>query len=105
MGTWGVEAFENDTACDWILEATPGEVLRIVSAVPYGVSRVDDASAVAMAAVALAVAAQDPNEARLLSRSEREWLARHSAALTRIAPNAVRLALRCLRDPQLCDLD
>jgi hypothetical protein len=100
MGVWGISAFENDDAMDWVgdlLESRDQTVLeRALEAVCSDVSGYIEApeGAVALAAaemVASALGAPGPN----LPSQVSDWMARHesciSAATVQMARQAVEL--------------
>ncbi|MGE0493073.1 MAG: DUF4259 domain-containing protein [Vulcanimicrobiota bacterium] len=99
MGTWGVHSFQNDSACDWVLDLEDSEGLPFVEETLREVIDCRDyleqptAARAVAAAEALACLKGNPPPADVLRESFIEWVNEHD---DQPEPGLVATALQAL---------
>ncbi len=102
MGTWGMGAFDNDDAADWLLDLTEADdASAVAEALETAVDKSGDdyleapEGVLAIAAAEL-VAAAVGNAAPDLPDEARPWLAQHGADVAELGPRALAAIRRTL---------
>jgi hypothetical protein len=104
MGAWGLGAFENDAALDWVAELESRGVEAIEAALSARTSGVDVDGASAAVAAAAVVAAARGHYGRSLPGDVAAWLGEHAVEVPVALSEGARRALDVVVTSELHEL-